>query len=205
VAAGDEAAINAKASFEAAGIDLRTKIVEGADALQRAAKEAQKNLEQAQEGFDRATRNLQQARDSVQRAEESRALATANSGLGSASAIFQDRGVLVDDIFKNLSSGRIDQRKLAQQFGLGFNPNGGFATGIDRLPIEQLAKIAQATSPLVDSQKAVIDAQQGVVDSQKALKDSVDALKEAQVQANGRESNLTVTVPIGGRESIYLP
>lgn len=194
---GSEAAITAKAELEAAGIDIRTKIVEGADALRKAGTEIKKQVEAGAEAVERSRRGLQQA-------EESRALATAaGSSIATDAAIAQDRGVLFDDIAKNISSGRVDPRKLAQRFGLRYAPNealGGFLSN-DLLSINQLAEISQATSPLADSQEAVINAQRELVKTQ----DELSKLRLELEKANGRDTNLSITVPVGKTETVYLP
>ena len=193
---GSEAAITAKATLEASGIDIRKKIIEGADALRKAGEEIKKRIESASKAVEQATKGVQQA-------QESRANATAAaSDIASAGAIQEDREVLFSDISKNLASGRIDQRKLAQRFGLGFNPNaGGFAEGIDRLDINKLSQISQATSPLADSQQAVVDAQKELVKTQ----DELSKLTAQLEKANGRDTNLEITVPVGKTETVYLP
>ncbi len=192
---GSTAAITAKAELEAAGINVRTEIVKGADELRKAGREIKKQFDAASQGVLSATRGLQSAR-------EARANATAAaSDIASASAIREDRGVLLGDISSNLASGRVDQRRLAQRFGLGFNPNGGFVQGLEGLDINRLSEISRATSPLADSQTAVVEAQKELVKTQTEL----SKLREELKVANGRTSNLAITVPVGATRNIYLP
>ncbi len=179
-----------------AGEKAREEIEKGAKKLAEAGEELREKIVQGAEAVSRA-------RIGVQNAEESRANATAAaSDIASDSAIFQDRGVLLGDIQNNLGSGRIDPRRLAQRFGLGFNPNaGGFVEGLDRLDINRLSDISRATSPLADSQQAVVEAQRELVKTQTEL----TKLRQELEKTNERESNLSITVPVGTTEQVYLP
>ncbi len=196
------AAADKRAEIEA----LQARTPEGAQKasreIQKAAEEAVKKSKELADNYIRAADAVKSANQSFQGALENRANATAAaSDIASFSAIREDRGVLLGDISSNLASGRVDQRRLAQRFGLGFNPNGGFVQGLEGLDINRLSEISRATSPLADSQTAVVEAQKELVKTQTEL----SKLREELKVANGRTSNLAITVPVGATRNIYLP
>jgi tape measure domain-containing protein len=186
VAKGSEKAIQADAALQAAGINVRTEIVKGADALRRAAKEGA-------ESFLGAARSLEGAQ---------RGFATAvagNSEFASPFALRRSRATLEDRVLRNAQSGLIDVRSF-RQFGASVSPDAS-DIGLGRVSLENLAKLDQATSQIVDAETGIQEAKQAIRD----LNATMGTVNKALELVAQRESNLNILVPVGATRSIYLP
>ena len=203
VAEGSPAAIDAAAKLEAAGINVRTEIVKGADELRRAAKEAGENLRSAQESAANAI--------------------ISNLNIATEKALSGARKTLEGEIQRDLKSGLIDPSKFVSQFGGSFDSGqritaqGGTlrqqqlrapSVDLSSIPLETLQKAAAATGALADAQKGVAEAQKlqaSTVEAQKGLQEATKELNASIQASNKRESNLSITVPVGGQKQVYLP
>ena len=200
---------------EIANLNAQTQSVkEQAKAAATAAEKIRKANEDAAnasiklaDNFFRAEKSAKDASKSLKDAIENRALATATgSSIASDSAIRRDRDVLLADIQRNLQSGEIDPRRLASQYGLGFFGSGGFrdmgtVEGLAGLDINKLADISRATSSLADGQTVIANANEELKKTQSELAKLTEEVK----RNNERESNLAITVPVGGQKQVYLP
>ena len=184
--------------LEDAGVKIKEEITKGAE-----------RLEQAFDKYESALKADQAAREAAANA------VLAGSDIASAQGIRNSRQTLIDDIEANLTSDNIDRAKAANKFGFGFSQGSsgtitdgnGFTrsfnsqasiSGLERLTNEQLQKVSTETSRLADAQGSVIDAQTNLTEATKELKAQLEL-------ANGRESNLAITVPVGKTETVYLP
>lgn len=168
------------------------------------------------EEIAKGAQKLESAAKSLQSAQESEARAIAAAAdIASQKGQERARSAFINDIQANLRSDNIDQGKLATRFGIGTQASGSFssvrdsisgggsfrgATSLDlsSLSLDKLAEVSQATSALADANKSVKDAQAELTAATKELNASLKA-------ANGRESNLAITVPVGATREVYLP
>jgi tape measure domain-containing protein len=183
--------------------DLEAQTTKGAKSLEEAAKKIREGIEKGAEKLDNAFDKYENAIVKEQAARESAAKTVLSSSLASEQGATKARATLLEDVRSNLTSENIDLRRVAQQFGLDFDPGGGSSfrgsvNGLDFLSNEQLQKLSTETSALADAQGAVID-------SQKALKDALKTLNDNIVEQNKREGNLVITVPVGSQETVFLP
>ena len=198
---GSGAAIEAKAQLEAAGINIRTEIVKGADELRKAGEEAGKKLESA-------AKSLQQANESLANA------VAGNADIATDKAIGQARETLQGEIQRDIDSGLIDRQKLVNKFGGQFDNGDRIVTDSDgtirnrqiapqtldlsSLSLEQLQEVASSTGALADANQAFNEAQK---EQTKAIAENNRLLGIA----NERESNLAITVPVGESKNVSLP
>jgi TP901 family phage tail tape measure protein len=202
VAKGDVAAIDAAAKLEAAGINVRTEIVKGSDELRQAGKKIGDEIKDASKTLIAAERGFANA-------------VSADARLASPEAQQRAIDTYLQRIQKNLDSGLINRRELAR-FGAGtFDYGSGIAVDLTKLNLQQLQRIDAATSPIVDTNVAVNEAakslkdltavQKSIGEAQKGLEEAVKELNASIQASNGRESNLNITVPVGGQKQVYLP
>jgi len=187
---------------------LEAQTAKGAQKLEDAGKKIREEIEKGAAKLVEAAKNLGKAR-------EAQSEAVLGSDIRSDAARREAREERISDIRANLTSKNIDQQRVAEKFGLGFGsaaviedlgPRGTirqtFApptiTGLEFLSDKDLLQLANETSKLADAQGAVIDAQAA---NTKAVEENNRLLD----LVNGRESNLTVTVPVGGQKQVYLP
>jgi TP901 family phage tail tape measure protein len=186
---GSTAAITAKAELEAAGINIRTEIVKGADELRKAGRAAA-------DSFLGAARTIEGAQ---------RGFATAVAGnqtLASGLATQRARETLEARLQRNLQSGSIDARGLTQ-FGATVTDFGGNRPFVEtnKLTLDQLVKIDAATSQIVEAENGIADAKQAIRD----LNETMVTVNQALQAAADRESNLNIVVPVGATREVYLP
>jgi TP901 family phage tail tape measure protein len=185
---GSTAAITAKAELEAAGINIRTEIVKGADELRKAGKEAADSFLGAARGLESAQRGFAGA-------------VAENQGIASQGALSRSRGILEQRLQRNLASGNIDPRGLTQFGATTFDYGSGIQVETNKLTLDQLVKIDQATSQIVDAENGIAEAKQAIRD----LNATMVTVNAALEKAASRESNLNVVVPVGATRSLYLP
>lgn len=194
---------------------LRGEIV----SLEAQTEKGAKKLEDAgikiREEVEKGAASLVEAGKSLQRAQESAANAVVgNLQIASDAALKNARQTLEADIRKNLQSGSIDPLRFAQKFGAGFEQNERVRLGADgvirqqqlgtptvdlsSLSLEALKDASQQTSALADAQANVVETQKDLTEATKDLASKIAA-------SNERESNLAITVPVGGQKQVYLP
>ena len=179
-----------------------------------------KDLEQANKEAARASKevadNYKAAADAAKSASQSFADVVAGSRFASESAQKTARATLEQQAVEALRSSSVNREAVSREFGLNVAQAGSLdiagggqqfrrsftgAVGpldLQGLGLDQLQALVNETKPLADGAKSIQD-------SNKALQTAIEKLNSSTESVANRESNLTVTVPIGGRESIYLP
>jgi tape measure domain-containing protein len=167
------------------------------------------------EEIAKGAQKLEDAGKSLQKANEGLANAVAsNADIATDKAIRQARQTLQGEVQRDLDSGLIDRQKLTAKFGGRFDSGERVGVGSDgvirqqqlsppkvdlsTLSLQELQQVASTTGALADAQASAKEAQQ-------ALTTATNELKAQLELANGRESNLAITVPVGATREVYLP
>jgi tape measure domain-containing protein len=191
--------------------------------VEKAAEVSKKAAEAIKKAQDEAARKSKEVADNYLKAAEasksaaqSFAEVVAGSRFASESAQRQARETLERRAAAALNSGAVNRDAVSREFGLGlagagslsiqgggqsfsrsFNGQVG-ALDLRSLGLDRLSELVQQTAPLADGAKSV---QESNKELQAALKD----LKTGIDTSNQRESNLAITVPVGGQKEVYLP
>lgn len=183
---------------------------------EKAAKAIQKAQEEAAKRSKEVADNYVKAAEAAKGAGQSFAEVVAGSRFASESAQRAARGTLEKRALEAIKSGAVNREAVIREFGLGVDGPGsisiqgggrafqqsftGQVGGLDlrSLTLDQLATLGSQISPLADGAQAVQD-------SNNALKTAIDELRAETATANGRESNLLITVPIGSQKEVFLP
>lgn len=186
---------------------LEAQTAKGAERLEKAGEKIREEIEKGAAKLVEAGQRFQQAQEG-----EANAIVS-NLDIASDSAQREARKTLEDDIRRNIKSGNIAPDRFARKFGGRLT--GGFEVEVEEngktsrqllpqdidlsgLSLETLQAASQQSSALADAQANVIAAQKELAAATKELNVNVKA-------SNERESNLTVTVPVGKTETVYLP
>lgn len=187
---------------------LEAQTAKGAQKLADAGIKIREEIEKGAQKLESAGKALQQANEGLANAIAS------NADIATDKAIKQSRQTLEGVAQRGIDLGLIDPQKVVNKFG------GRFDSG-QRVVINNDGSIGQRqlAPQKVDLSSLTIQELQQVASSAKALADANNAFNEAQKEqtkaiaennrllgiANQRESNLSVTVPVGGQRQVYLP
>jgi tape measure domain-containing protein len=187
---------------------LEAQTAKGAQKLEDAGKKIREEIEKGAAKLAEAGERLQKANENIANAILS------NADIATEKALAGARRTLEGEIRRDQQSGLIDPQKFVQKFGGSFDSGQRVVVGqggtirqqqvrppsldLSSLSTQQLQQAAAATGALADANKALQDAQ---IANTEATKENNRLLG----LVNGRESNLTVTVPVGGQKQVYLP
>ena len=187
-----------------------------AKGVEKEAKTIQQAIEDAAKKSKEVADNFVTASDAAKAADESFADVVAGSKFASDSAQNTARQNLEQRAVTALNSKAVNRQAVSNSFGLGLALPGslniegggksfqqtfsGQAGGADlrSLDLSKLSELVNAISPLSD-------AQDNLTTAQNELTTATNDLKAQLELANGRESNLAITVKPGETESLYLP
>jgi tape measure domain-containing protein len=177
---------------------------------------AKKAVEAAANESKRIADNFQKAADAAKSASQSFAETVAGSRFASESAQRQARDTLERRATETLNSGAVNRDAVAREFGLPISQAGSLSIegggqsfqrsftnqvsplDLRGLGLDRLSELVQQTAPLADGAKSVQESNKELAAALKDLKTGIDT-------SNQRESNLTITVPVGGQKQILLP
>ena len=188
--------------------------------LQGLTEKGAQTIQKAQEDAARKSKevadNYLKAADAAKSTAQSFAETVAGSRFASESAQRQARDTLERRATETLNSGAVNRDAVAREFGLPITQNGSLdiqgggqrfresftnqvgPLDLRSLGLDRLAELVQQTAPLADGAKSIQE-------SNRELVKATTELTAAQRAALERESNLTITVPVGGQRQILLP
>jgi len=187
---------------------LEAQTAKGAQKLEDAGKKIRVEIEKGAAKLVEAGKRLQKANENIANAIVS------NADIAMEKALAGARRTLEGEIRRDQQSGLIDPQKFVQKFGGSFDSGQRVVVGkggtirqqqvrppsldLSSLSTQQLQQAAAATGALAGANQALQDAQN---ENTRATNENNRLLG----LVNGRESNLNITVPVGGQKQVYLP